>query len=638
MFDFVRTHKRVLQFVLVLLVFPAFALFGVQGYSRFTEPGAAEVARVGGAKITQNEWDAAHQNQVNRLRQQMPGLDASMFETPQMKRNTLDALVRQKLLEYAAAKLHLQPTDERLQRYFRSSEEYASLRNADGSLRRDALGGMNTAQFEALLRQEIATRQVLAGVTETAVAPAAAASTALQAYFQQREVQVTRFEPKDFTAKVSASDAEVKAFYDDPANAAQFQALEEASVEYVVLDIEAIKRAIKLDDAKVKEAYDKNIARYTTPEERRVRHILIAVAPGAPAADKDKARAKATAVLDEVKKNPAAFADVAKKESQDPGSAGNGGDLDYLTRGATISQSFEDAAFALKKGDVSSVVESDSGFHIIQVSDIRGGEKKPFEQVRAEIEDGLKRETAQSQFVTASETFTDTVFQQFDSFAPVAEKLKLEVKRADKVGRTPAPGTQGALAHPKLLEALFGAESVQKKRNTQAVEIGPSQLASARVLTHTPARKLPLADVTARVREAVVARKAAQAARDEGQAKLGQWRANADGAALQPAVLVSRAQPQNLPREVVEAVLRDKADKLPAWIGVDLGAQGYAVAKLQKVTGPDPALLASDPQGGRGQYTQAWAAAEADAYYSALKERFKVRVAAKAEPAASAPQ
>jgi peptidyl-prolyl cis-trans isomerase D len=637
MFEFVRTHTRLLQFILLLVIFPSFVFFGIQGYQTFNEGSAAEVAVVGGAPITQGEWDNAHRNQMERVRAQMPGMDTRFFDSPEMKQQVLERLVRERVLLHAAVALHLEPSDQRLKRIFDTDPQYAGLRNPDNSVNKDLLAaqGMSSGQFARILRQDLSIRQVTGPITESATAPEAAASAALGAMFQQREVQLARFEPKDFSAGVTVSDAEIQAHYDDPVHAAQFTAPENASIEYVVLDLEAIKRTVTVSEDELKKFYEQNSARYKVPEERRARHILVKLDKSMSADDRAKARARAEALLAQVQKNRAAFADIAKKESQDTGTAASGGDLDYFGRGA-MTKAFEDAAFALKKGELSGVVESDFGLHIIEVTDARGGEQRSFESVRAEIEEEAKRTQAQARYAEAAETFSNTVYEQADSLAPVAEKLKLEVKRTAKLTRTPVPGAQGPLASAKFLEAVFKPDSLKSKRNTEAVEFGPNQMAAGRIVEYSPARKLPLADVRDNVKAAVTARKAAEAARAQGQARLAEWRKMPDGATLQAPVLISRTQVQGQARSVVEAVLREPADKLPAWIGVDLGAQGYVVAKLLKVQGPDEALFKADPQRARNQYAQAWGAAEEQAYQAALRERYKVKVTGKATAAPGA--
>ncbi|HEY9065248.1 MAG TPA: SurA N-terminal domain-containing protein [Burkholderiaceae bacterium] len=623
MFDFFRKHTRVLQFLLVLLIFPSFVFFGIQGYSSFFSNENATVAKVAGQKITLPEWEAAQREQIERIRRQMPNVDAKLFDTPEMKRQSLDALVRERVMLVAANKLNLATSDERLQRMFATDPQFAFLRNPDGSINKDILAaqGMSSELFAQRLRQDLSLRQVMQGIQGTVLAPLADTSAALDAMFQQREVQVQRFDTKDWLNKVTPSDADIEAFYKNPANAKQFEAPEQANIEYVVLDLDALKKGLTVTDDDLRKYYAENEKRYVAPEERRASHILVKADKDAPAAERAKAKAKAESLLAEVKKNPAAFAELAKKNSDDPGSAERGGDLDFFGRGAMVKP-FEDTAFALKPEEISGVVESDFGYHIIKLTGVRGGERKTFESVKGEIENEVKTQLAQKRFSEAAVEFTNVVYEQPDSLKPAVDKLKLELRTAQNVRRTPQPGASGVLSNPKFLEALFGTDALRNKRNTEAIQIGPTTMASGRVVQYTAAHQLPLAEVKDRVRERVKAMQAAALARKQGEERLAALRAAPDTAMSEAAQTVSRAQPRELPRQVLDAVLKAPATKLPAVIGVDLGEEGYAIARITKVLGRDP--MVADAARAQAQYGQAWADAEGQAYYAALKSRFKV--------------
>jgi len=641
MFEFVRTHNRLFQFLLLVLIVPAFVLTGAyQGYRAMSDGGGG-VASVDGHKITQAEWDVAQRDAVDRIRRQAPNVDVRMFDTPAMRLQSLDNLVRERVLLAAAAKANFSATPQRVLNLYLNDPQFAQFRTADGGFDKEALRialsnqNMTVPQFEQMLRTQMEQRQVLYGIAGTAFAPAAAASSALDAMFQQREFQQQRFEAKDYASKVTPTDAEIEAYYKDPAHAAQFMSPEQASIEYVVLDLETLKKAMKPTDQQLQEYYDQNKKRYATPEERRASHILIKADKSAPAADRAAAKAKAEALLAEVKKNPASFADLARKNSQDTGSAVNGGDLDFFGRGAMVKP-FEDAAFALKAGGISDVVESDFGYHIIQVTQARGGEQKTLEQVRGEVEDEVKKQMAQAEYPKAAEDFTNTVYEQSDSLKAVADKLKLTVQTAQGITRTAAPTATGPLGSPKLREALFRDDVLRNKKNTEAVDLGGNQLVAARVVSYSPAAMQPLATVSASVKQSLVARQAAALARKEGEARLAELRKAPETALPDAPQLVSRAQPRDVARPVLDAVLKAPSAKLPAIEGVDLGDQGYVIAKVTKVLGRDP--VAADATRGRQQYAQTWAAAEAQAYYAALKKRFKVDVhppAASADAAAS---
>ena len=621
MFDFVRSHSRLMLGLMVLLIFPSFVFFGVQGYSSFMEDSGKSVATVDGRGITRAEWDNAHQRNIERMRQQMPGVDTKLFDSPEMKRQTLDTLVRERVLFAAADKLVLMPGDERLARLFRTDPQFAGMRNPDGSVNRELLAaqGMNSEQFAMRLRQDFGTRQVLAGVATSAFAPSAAASASLGSLLQRREVQVQRFDLAAYAAKVNPTDADIEAHY--KANEASFKADEQATIEYVVLDLAVLMKGVVTPEADLKTYYEQNAARYTAAEERRASHILIKADKDAPAADKTKAKARAQALLDEARKDPKSFAELARKNSQDTGSATQGGDLDFFGRGAMVKP-FEDAVFAMKEGEISNVVESDFGYHVIQLTATRGGQKKPFDELRAEIEAEVRKSAAQKRYAEAAEQFTNTVYEQADSLQPVIDKWKLD-KQTASVKRTPAPGASGPLASAKLLAAVFGNEVVRNKRNTDAVETAPNQLAAARVVQHTPARVLALAEVKDGVRERVVAAQAAALAKKEGEARLAEVK-KAPEQALTATLVVSRGQAQTLPRAVIDAALRADPNTLPAVVGVDVPELGYVVLKVQRLLPRDPVPGGDAPL--LAQYSQAWADAEAQAYLEALKKRFKASV------------
>ena len=625
MFDFFRKHTRVLQFLLVLLIFPSFVFFGIQGYSGFTGDANAAVAKVAGQSISRTEWEMAQREQIERVRRQMPNVDAKLFDTPEMKRQSLDAVIRERVMLVAADKLNLVTTDDRLQRVFAADSQFAFMRNPDGSVNKDALSaqGMSSEMFAQRLRQDLTLRQVMLGVAGTVFAPTSVTASAVDAMYQQREVQVQRFDTKASLDKVAPTDADIEKYYKDPVNTLQFQAPEQASIEYVQLDLDTIKKGISVPEEDLRKYYTENQARYTAPEERRASHILIKAEKGASEADRAKAKAKAEALLADLKKNPASFADLARKNSEDPGSAEKGGDLDFFGRGAMVKP-FEDAAFALKPDEISGVVESDFGYHIIKLAATKGGEKRSFDSVRAELEAEVKTQLAQKRFSELAVEFTNMVYEQADSLKPVVDKFKLELRTAQNVKRVATPGTTGALASAKFLDALFGNDTIRNKRNTEAIEVAPSTMVSGRVVQYAAAHQLPLAEVKTRVRDRLATVQAAALARKLGEERLAALRAAPDSAMSEAALVVSRAQARELPGPVIDAVLKAPAAALPAFVGVDLGEQGYAVVKITKVLGRDP--VAADTTRAQTQYAQAWGDAESQAYYAALKARFKVEI------------
>ena len=633
MFDFFRTHSKLALGFLLLLIIPSFVFFGMENYSRSTGGDNTAVAKIDGRDISRAEWNQVHQRYVERVRRQSPTLDVKTLDTPEARRDTLDGLVRERVLMAAARDMHLTPSDARLQRLFQTDEQYAGIRNPDGTVNREllAMQGLSSELFAQQLRQELAMQQVLSGVTSTALAPAGTAKLSLDAILERREVQLQRFDPAAYRTQVSPTDADIEAFY--KANDALFRAPEQATIEYVMLDLATLGAGVAVPEEDLSKYYSENASRYTATEERRASHILIKAEAGMSAAERKAAKDRAEALLAQVRKAPATFAELARKNSDDPGSAVKGGDLEFFGRGAMVKP-FDDAVFAMKTGEISNLIETDFGYHIITLTSVRGGEKKPFESVRPEIEAEVRKSLAQKKYVEAAEQFTNTVFEQSDSLQPVIDKLKL-TKLTATVQRTPPPGASGPLASAKLLESVFGNDAVRNKRNTDAVEVGPNQLVSARVVQHTPARTLPMAEVKEGVRNRLIQQQSATLARKEGEARK-EALAKAPTEALPVTLTLSRTQAQGAPRGVIDAVMRADASKLPVVTGVDLGTQGYVVLRVTKVV---PREI---PPGGdaplQSQYTQAWAAAESLAYQEALKKRFKaeIKTAAVAEAASAA--
>ena len=482
--------------------------------------------------------------------------------------------------------------------------------------------GLTPEGFEARVRQNLSERQVEAGFGTTVFAPKALADVTLNAFFERRDVQISRFTPAQFFAKVSLADADIATYYQ--ANQALFQTAESADVEYLVLDLDAVKKTIVVNEADLKTYYEQNASRLSSKEERRASHILINAPKDMKTTERQKAKETAQTLLVKVKSNPETFAALASKNSQDPGSAAKGGDLDFFARGAMVKP-FEDAAFSMKKGEISDLVESDFGFHILKLTDIKAPAQASFESLRAGLEAELKTQQAQRKFAELAEVFSNGVYEQADSLKPMAERLKLEVKTANGLRRTPQPGAEGVLVNPKLLAALFSSDATEKKRNTEAIETGASQLVSARVARYTAAHTLPLDEVRNAVKDRLMLSRATELAKKEGAASLAAWKTNAAAASLGDSVLVSREQTSAVKGLLLSAIMRADTAALPSWVGVDLGEQGYAVVRLNKVSARNTPAAETAAQE-YAQYSQWLANAELQSYYQLLKDRFKVKI------------
>ncbi|WP_194711073.1 SurA N-terminal domain-containing protein [Noviherbaspirillum soli] len=637
MFDFIRTHQRLMQFLLLLLIVPSFALLGLESYTRMGDETNV-VAKVGGQKVTKEELDAAQRQQADRLRQAYGAqFDPRILDTPEARRGLLDNLIAQKALAVEAARNHLSVSDAALQQ---SILQIPELQSADGKFDVErykallAAQGMTPTMYEAQLRQEMALQQINAAVQNSAFAPKSLATRLSEINEQQREVQEQLFKASDYAAKVKVTDDMLQAYYDK--SGSRFETPEQVKAEYVVLNAANIASQVSVSDADIKSYYEQNAKRYTTEEQRRASHILITAPKEAPAKERSAAKAKADALLAQLRKNPGDFAKLAKENSQDPGSAERGGDLDFFGKGMMVKP-FEDAAYKLKKGEISDVVESEFGYHIIQVTDIKPGGVRSLEQVKDEIAAEIKKQLAAKKYTEMAETFSNTVYEQADSLKPVADKLGLKIESATITGREPKPGLGKDVPYnnAKFLAALFADEAVRNKHNTEAVEVAPNTLVAGRVVSYQPKARRPLEEVKPQVRELVLQQEAMALAKKAGEARLAELQTRTDANGFGAAKMVSRTAAGGLDESAFMAVMKADVSKLPAVVGAELPGQGYGVYRINKLAPAakvDEARRTAEQQ----QIAAALSQQETLAYIDVLKKRAKTKlVNSPAAPAAA---
>jgi peptidyl-prolyl cis-trans isomerase D len=390
--------------------------------------------------------------------------------------------------------------------------------------------------------------------------------------------------PEQFTAKVQIAPEAVKAYYD--ANQDQFKLPEKVRVEYAVLALEGIQSQVKLTQDQVEKYYEERRAQFEKPEERRASHVLIAVASGATPEQKAKAREKAEALLVQAKKSPRAFAELAKKNSEDPGSAMEGGDLGFFAHGKMVKP-FDDAVFAMQVGDITGPVETQFGFHVIKLDAIKPSEGPNLETVKAQVEEELRKAEAGKRFAEAAETFSNLVYEQPDSLKPVAEELGLELQTSGWITR------QGGADHPllnseKFLRALFTDDALKQERNTEAVEIAPNMLVSARVVEHQPAQLRPFEDVRAEIVSRLTHDKAVVLAKQEGEALLAQLqKGESNGHAWSAPQMVTRERRAGLHPDGAQAVFGADVSKLPAYVGMSMPDGRYVIYRISHIVDVD---------------------------------------------------
>jgi peptidyl-prolyl cis-trans isomerase D len=624
MFRFVEKQKLLIQILLGGLAL-TFATWGIQSYTQFRSQNDA-VATVNGLKITQREYEDALQRQQQRLRQMFGDrLDLDALDTPATRRALLESMIDNRLVAVAAAKARLAVSDETLREAILGIAAFQQ----DGRFSRSAYEAVLRSQgetpqgFESSMRYELTLQQLSTAVTDGAIASRTVAARLAKLLEEKREVSEALVPAQQYMSQVKVDPAQAKAYYNS--HPGEFHVPERVRVQYVVLSGDALAAAQPVTEAELKQAYEANASHYKADEQRRASHILIQVAQDANEATREAARKKAEQILAEVRKSPGSFAALAKKYSQDPGSAEKGGDLGYFDRSMMVKP-FADAVFALGKvGDISGVVKSDYGYHIIELTGIQPGHTRTLDEVRKQLTAELQKQKAARAYAEAAERFSDLVFEQADSLQAVAQRYKLKLQTTGWITRS-ADKAPPPLNNSKLINALFSEDVLGKKHNTPAVEVAPETMVAARVLEHEAASLRKFDEVKAAIEQELRRQEALKLAAKEGEAKLSKLRLGAAaglkwGAPQQ----VSRREAKGLSQDALRRIVTADVSRLPAYVGADKDDAGYAIYRIGKVIEPDnktDAQAAAD----LSNLERAEGGADYDAFVASLRKRADIEI------------
>jgi peptidyl-prolyl cis-trans isomerase D len=611
MFDFVHKNKRVIQVFLALIAI-TFMTWGIESYTTM-RGGSDTVAKVNGLTISQREFDEEVRRQQDQLRRMFGrSFDPSVLDTPESRKALLDGMISQRLVSWTAFKSNLVVTDDMLVDTLHSIPAFQNGGKFDKAQYEMALKAQNPpmspAQFESRMRNDLSLQQLAGAVGGTGIASRTVAERLAGLEAQKREVSEARIPAQQFLAQAKVDDAKLKAYYD--ANQSEFVTPERVRAEYVLLSADALAKLEPATEAEIKAAYDARAAQLKVDEQRRASHILV------------KTKDEADKLIAELKKSPNLFAELAKKHSQDAGSADKGGDLGWFGPGMMVKP-FEEAVFAMKKEGELAAVQSEFGFHVIRLAGVQAGKSRSLDEVRKELADELSRQKGQRRFAESAEMFSNMVYEQPDSLKPAAERFKLPVRTTPWIAKTAAQEL-GPLDHPKLLAALFSGDSIKNKRNTDAIEVAPATLVAARVAEHQPAAQRSFDEVKGEIAEKLRSQQAAELAEKDGAAKLEELKKGADaGIKWSAPKSVSRRDAQGLPPEILRLVVSADVSKLPAYVGTQVPGTGYVLLRISKVIDADPKAQAQENSQRIGQV---YGSAQYQAYLASLRQQADIEV------------
>jgi peptidyl-prolyl cis-trans isomerase D len=627
MYDFVHKNKRLVQIILGLMVLP-FAFVGVDSYVRNID-NEQDLAKVAGKPITSVDFENALRQQQDQMRNILgQNFDPAMFENPEVRQQVLDGLINQRLLAERSTKLSLTAPDAELRRVILEIPQFQDNGKFSEERYKEALKGIGQSPllFEQNMRASLAQQPM-----QDAIARAAFVGSAQAAAFQRiteegREVQVASIAPDAYLAKVSIDEAAARAEYDKNPDA--YRAPEQVKIEYLLLAQNALVGKSAVTPEEVKAEYDKRVKEFSTPEERRASHILLSVDKDDKGAAKPDslaaAKTKAEALIKQVGSDAAKFADAAKAESKDPGSAAQGGDLGFNARGVMV-KAFDDAVFGMKPGDVRGPVETEFGLHIIRLTEIKAERARAFDEVKTQLEGEMKQARASKLFSESAEKFQNRVYEEGTSFDKIAGDLGIKPTKTEWLTRTQVQAI--GLGNQKFSQAVFSPANLSTKRNLEALDLGNNAMISARVLEHKPSAVRPFDEVKAQIVAQLQRRAATEMAAKEGVEKTKLLADGRDaGLTFTPVQKLTRQAPlpgvnSSLSKQVFAADIA----KGMAYVGAPSDAGGYTIVRVVKASdapASNPEQLKSIAQRLSGQ-----ASGDVNnAYLTALKDSIKVEI------------
>ena len=588
MMHFIREHaKGFFAWLIVILIIIPFAFWGINSYF---DGGSADsvVARVNDVEITAREFQRVYVRERAR-RQEMLGenADPALLNDALIKRDVIDRLVNSQSVAQAAIDAGLRVGDTQLAREIIQNPQFQQDGRFDGELYARILNSMGLTEkgFEAEVRQDMLVEQLISGVTGSEFATARELQEVAALVDQERDIAYLTLSPGDFSGEAVPADEEIAAYYDE--NKDLFSLPEQVSVEYLELSAADLMDGIEVDEDALRRMYEEQEANFVQAEERRASHILIAVDPDADEAADQAARDKALQLLERIRSGES-FEEIAKAESQDPGSAAEGGDLGFFGRGMMVKP-FEEAVYGMSSGDISEPVRTRFGYHIIKLTDIKAQQGRPFEEVRAALEQEYRELVAEDRFYDIAEQLSDLTYEIPDTLEVAAQELGLEIKTSPLFSRHVG---EGIASNPKVRAMAFSPDVLEAGNNSEPVTIGTNHVVVLRIKDRRSTSHKPLEDVRDEIIASLQRETSAEKARALGEKIRERLAAGEDPASLAEEYQVEwreagfvRRDDSGVPGEVLRAAFRmmPPGQDQARIEGVELVSGGYAVVALKAV-------------------------------------------------------
>ncbi|MBY7666119.1 peptidylprolyl isomerase [Vibrio anguillarum] len=473
--------------IILGMIILSFVFAGVGSY--LVSGGSNAAAKVGNSEIGRGEFEQAYQNERNRMQSQLGDYFANLLADPQyvesFRKSVLDRMVNDLLLEQHAQSLGLRVSDDQVRKMILDMPQFQTGGKFDQEIYQAALrrAGFSAESFAEYLRRDLIRNQLLSAIQGSEFTLQSEVNQQSELISQTRDIRALTLSLSDFAKNVELSDEEITQYYQQ--NAERYTRPEQVKVAYIELSAQQLKDQIVVSDEQAEQYYQEHLDKYSTQAQRKVSHILV----------QGDDKTKAQAILDELNAG-ADFATLAKEKSEDVGSAEEGGSLGWIEHDV-MDPAFEQAAFAIEQiGDITGLVKSEFGYHIIRLDDVKAPIAQPYAQVASEIKAEMVDQKAADQFYELQTKLEKVAFESPDSLDEAANAISAKIQKTDFISQQDAPEI---LKNPAVLQAILSPEVKEDRLNSEVLEVAPEHVIVVRVDDAREQIVLPLAEVKEQV-------------------------------------------------------------------------------------------------------------------------------------------
>lgn len=586
-----------LAIVIVALLIIPFAFWGINYY--FDQGGPQVIAKVNDREISLSEYQRAYQNYRQQLRYRL-GEAGDLPDNELLRQEALNTLIENEVIKQMTRAARMRVGDDTVVDTISSIQVFQDENGQFSQARyQQAMQrvGMTSGSFEQQLRNDILLEQLQSAIIETAFVTDREVNRLGRIEAQKRDIVYTTVNAQAIREGIEVSDEDIQAYYQE--NGSDYREPEKVKIAYLELSIDNLLGEVSVTDADLRAYYENNKAAYNVEEARKISQLYIKLAKDADEAEVQEAQEQMDFISEKLEAGES-FEEIANNYENRLGP-----DFEQISLGMTpqgvMDSKLDEKAFAMQEDEISELIRTDSGLHILRVDEIRAQQTQPLEEIRDRIEEDYRRYQAEQLYFEYADRLATLAYEHPNELEPAAEELGLEIQSSDWF--TQQGGEEGLIADDSIVVTSYSDEVLQDGLNSEPIELNNSRMVVLRVDEHQRAQAIPLEQVREDIVDAIKSERARQTARKRGQAIITALRdgetleqvAEEFGIEWQQADGVSR-DTTDISRSVLRTAFQagQPQEGQSVYDGATLGSGDYIIVGVSRVETPATDALTTE--------------------------------------------